>query len=122
MPQSSEQEEGQQAGAGLRWATRQGIQFRRRRMAVARLGGKRSGRLVAWGRRLRKIRLRWVKLKCIAMVKKVKKYCASLMKDMMEAGAYGDSYQHRLLLETSFAIPILGVSFSTHSTHAAASA
>ncbi|XP_038891072.1 uncharacterized protein LOC120080455 [Benincasa hispida] len=118
MAQSYEQGEGQPA-AGLRWGMRRGIQFRRRRMPVARLGGKRSGRIVAWGRMLRKIRLRWVKVKCIAMVKKIKKYYTSLMKDIMEGGAYGyaaDSYQHRLLMETSFAIPILGVSLSTHSS------
>lgn len=106
---------------------RRGIQFRRRRkMAVARLGGKRSGRIMAWGRIVRKIRLKWVKMKCIEMVKKMKKYYKKLMKDIMEGGAYGyaDSYQHRLLLETSFAIPILGVSLSTHSSiiHAAAAA
>ncbi|CAK9324779.1 unnamed protein product [Citrullus colocynthis] len=117
MAQSNEQEEGQSA-AGSRSGMRQGIQFRRRRMPVARLGGKRSGRIMAWGRMLRKIRLRWVKLKCIAMVKKIKKYYTKLMKDIVEGGVYGypDSYQHRLLLETSFAIPILGVSFSTHSS------
>ncbi|KAG7018218.1 hypothetical protein SDJN02_20086, partial [Cucurbita argyrosperma subsp. argyrosperma] len=115
MGQPYEPEEGQ-PGAGLR----RGMRFRRRRMPVARLGGKRSGRLVAWGRMLRKIRLRWVKLKCIAMVKKMKEYYTRLMKDIIEAGAYAHSYQHRVLLETSFAIPILGVSLSTHSSVLAA--
>ncbi|KAG6581768.1 hypothetical protein SDJN03_21770, partial [Cucurbita argyrosperma subsp. sororia] len=119
MGQPYEPEEGQ-PGAGLRRGTRRGMRFRRRRMPVARLGGKRSGRLVAWGRMLRKIRLRWVKLKCIAMVKKMKEYYTRLMKDIIEAGAYAHSYQHRVLLETSFAIPILGVSLSTHSSVLAA--
>lgn len=116
MAQSHEQEEGAQGTTALRWGTRRGIHFQRRRIPVAQLGGKRSGRLVAWGRMLRKIRLRRVKLKFIAMVKKMKKYYTKFVKDVMEAGAYTDSYQHRLLLETSFAIPIMGLSLSTHSS------
>ncbi|XP_022148258.1 uncharacterized protein LOC111016963 [Momordica charantia] len=106
-------------GPGLRCAARRGIQFRRRRrMPVARLGGPGSGsgpgRL---GRMVRKIRVRWVKLRCLAMVKKMKKWYRKVLKDVIEAQAavaYPESYQHRVLLETSFAIPILPRSLSTY--------
>ncbi|KAK4726473.1 hypothetical protein R3W88_031390 [Solanum pinnatisectum] len=49
---------------------------------------------------------RRVKLKC--MLKKVKHYYKSLVKEIMEGGSTLGSIQQRLILETSCAVPVLG--------------
>lgn len=78
---------------------------RRRRQATVRLGGKKKNRRgVFLARLVRRVRLK---------LKKVKDYYNSLVKDMIEAGSSLEAFQQRLLLETSFGVPVMGLSFNT---------
>jgi linoleate 9S-lipoxygenase len=61
----------------------------------------------------RKIRLRWLKLKYMCMLKKLKESYKNMVKDLVEAGATLETFQQRIFMETSFAIP-LGVSLSSY--------
>ncbi|KAG5572975.1 hypothetical protein H5410_062741 [Solanum commersonii] len=49
---------------------------------------------------------RRVKLKCV--LKKMKHYYKSLVKEIMEGGSTLGSIQQRFILETSYAVPVLG--------------
>nr|XP_033517406.1 uncharacterized protein LOC117281673 [Nicotiana tomentosiformis] len=92
-----------------RW--RQKISFRRKRLPMVRLGGEKKPRR---GFILVKL-FRRVKLKYI--LKKLKQYYRSLVKDIVEGGGALDSFQQRLILETSFAVPVMGLSFNTFASH-----
>lgn len=87
------------------------IQHRKRKPPTLRLGGKKPRLLV---RLLRRIRLRWLKLRYLCMLKKLKEYYKRVVKELIEAGGSLESFQQRILLETSFAVPVMGVSFSTY--------
>lgn len=87
------------------------IQQRKRKPPTLRLGGKKPRLLV---RLLRRIRLRWLKLRYLCMLKKLKEYYKRVVKELIEAGGSLESFQQRILLETSFAVPVMGVSFSTY--------
>ncbi|KAK9282222.1 hypothetical protein L1049_005136 [Liquidambar formosana] len=89
------------------------IHLRRRKLPYVRLGGKkpRQGRLFLV-RILKKIRLRWVKHKYLCMLKKLKQYYRNMIKDLIEASASVESFQQRILMEASYAVPTMGVSFS----------
>ncbi|KAM7480621.1 hypothetical protein LguiA_028834 [Lonicera macranthoides] len=81
------------------------IPLRRRRQATVRLGGKKKTRRgVFLARLVRRVRLK---------LKKIKDYYNSLVKDMIEAGSSLEAFQQRLLLETSFGVPVMGLSFNT---------
>lgn len=58
---------------------------------------------------------RRVKLKRI--LKKLKQYYRSLVKDIVEGGGALESVQQRLILEASFAVPVMGLSFNTFASH-----
>lgn len=102
-----------------RWDIRRKRSFpRRRKLPVIRLGG---GHVVAKRRRgpplmrvMKRIKLRWLKLRYFFTLKKLKEYYRGIVKDFVEAGATLESFQQRILMETSFAVPVLGVSFSTY--------
>ena len=53
------------------------------------------------------------------MLRKLKMYYKSLIKDLIEANASVESYQQRVLMETSFAVPVVGVSFCSYPSAAA---
>ncbi|CAK9179868.1 unnamed protein product [Ilex paraguariensis] len=95
------------------WSSRRRTPLRRRRPPSMRLGGKKTRRGLFLVRLFRRVRLRWLKLKYSCMLKKLKDYYHSLVKDIIEGGATIESYQQRLFLETSFAIPVMGLSFSS---------
>ncbi|CAI0419051.1 unnamed protein product [Linum tenue] len=68
---------------------------------------------------LRRVRLRWLKLRHSQLFKRLKEYYRGLVKDIIEAGATIEAYQQRLMMETSLAVP-MGVSFSSFPSIAAA--
>ncbi|XP_059641342.1 uncharacterized protein LOC132283416 [Cornus florida] len=88
------------------------ITLRRRRLPMVRLGGKKRRRGFFLVRLFRRVRVRWLKLKYSCMLKKLKEYYHSVVKDIMEAGGTIEAFHQRILLETSFAVPVLGISFS----------
>ncbi|RYQ89070.1 hypothetical protein Ahy_A09g045394 isoform C [Arachis hypogaea] len=65
---------------------------------------------------LRRMKVRWLKLQYLRMLKRLKEHYRSILKDLVEAGASVETFQQRLFMETSFAIPI-GVSLSTYPSH-----
>ncbi|KAD4889399.1 hypothetical protein E3N88_21472 [Mikania micrantha] len=74
----------------------------KKKLPTVRLGGKRQ--LLV--RILKRIRIRWMKMKKACTLKKLKEYYYSVLKDVMEAGGSFETFQRRLMLETSFAVPI----------------
>ncbi|KAF4368916.1 hypothetical protein F8388_021528 [Cannabis sativa] len=96
---------------------RHGIPLRRRKkLPRVRLGGKRPRRVAVLIEKLRKIRLRWLKIHYKSILKKLKETYKNMIKDLAEAGGSLDTYQRRVFLESSFALPIMGVSTSSFST------
>ncbi|XP_057786729.1 uncharacterized protein LOC131004135 [Salvia miltiorrhiza] len=92
----------------FRWRLRRG----RPRLPTVRLGGRKPrGRLL---RLCKKAKLKWVKLKYLSMLKKIKKYYQGLVRDMIEGSGSIESFQQRILLETSFAVPVMGLSFNAY--------
>ncbi|KAJ7951498.1 Receptor-type tyrosine-protein like [Quillaja saponaria] len=96
-----------------RCPTRRRILLRRRKLPIFCLGGNRPRRVLVLVKMWRRMRLRWFKLQYLCMLKKVKKYYKSLIKDMVETGASFETFQQRVLVDPSFAVPI-GLSFSTY--------
>lgn len=95
-----------------RRVVRQGIQLRRRKLPSVRLGSKKPRRALA--RMFRRIRLRWLKLQYMCMMRKLKEFYRNLIKDMAAAGASLEAFQQRIFLESSFAVPVVGISLSTY--------
>ncbi|XP_056690896.1 uncharacterized protein [Spinacia oleracea] len=98
------------------WPKRPKIRLHRRgrRLPTVHLGTSskpRRGFFLA--RFLRRIRVRWLRLQHSCTLKKLKKYYRSLIKDLIEANAAAD-YQQRVFMDTSFAVPVVGASFSTY--------
>ncbi|KAM7254382.1 hypothetical protein ACFE04_003762 [Oxalis oulophora] len=85
------------------------VVFRRRKVATIRLGaGERRG--IVLMRMFKKMRLKWIKLKYICMLKKLKVYYRNMIKDMIEASASLEAFQHRVFMESTFGVPVLGIS------------
>ncbi|KAK2651980.1 hypothetical protein Ddye_011836 [Dipteronia dyeriana] len=104
------------AVTGLRLPlTRRRVFLRRRKLPVVRLGGttKKSRRGVFLVRMFRKVRLRWLRLHYTCMIKKLKEYYLQMVKDIKDAGASLETFQQRILMEASFAVPVMGVSLSS---------
>lgn len=77
-------------------------------MARVRLGGGKRQLLV---KIFRRIGIRWMKMKKACTLKKLKDYYYSVLKDVIEAGG---TFEQRLMLETSFAVPVMALSFNTY--------
>lgn len=96
---------------------RRKISFRRRKkLPVVQLGAgetkrRRRSFLVRIFRRVRL--LKRLKLQYLRMVQKIKEYYWSAVNDILENQEAIDAYQRRLQLETSFAIPLFGLSLTT---------
>ncbi|CAJ1950751.1 unnamed protein product [Sphenostylis stenocarpa] len=88
--------------------------LRRRKVQTVRLGAKKPRRRI-FGllRMFRKVRLRWLKLQYVRMLKRLKEYYSNLVKDLVEAGSTIETFQQRLFMESTFAIPV-GVNLSTY--------
>lgn len=103
----------------FRWVpVRRKITFRKKRLPTVRLGdAKNPRRGFSVVKLFRRVRLRWLKLHYTCMLKKLKEYYQSAVKDIMESGGALDAFQQLLLMETSFAVPVMGLSFNTFSNH-----
>lgn len=98
----------------LRWPSHHKISFRRRKLPRIRLGGKRARGGFLLMRVFRRVKMRWLKLKHSRMLKKLIKYYLNMMKDVVIGSGTIKSFQQKLLSETSFAIPVLGLSFNSY--------
>jgi len=87
---------------------------RGRKLPIVHLGGKKPRRGFFLSRFLRGARLRWLKLQSCCILRRLKKYYRSLIKDLIEASASAEAYQQRILMETSLAVPVMGVSFNNY--------
>ncbi|KAI3521370.1 hypothetical protein L1887_10833 [Cichorium endivia] len=85
------------------------LRRQKKKLPTVRLGGKRQLLI----RMFRRIRIRWSKMKKACTLKKLKEYYYSVLKDVIEAGGTFETFQQRLLLESSFAVPVMGLSFNT---------
>ncbi|KAH7857548.1 hypothetical protein Vadar_013881 [Vaccinium darrowii] len=90
------------------------IPLRRRKLPSVRLGGKKSRRRGLFIVRLfRRARVRWQKIKYMCTLKKLKHYYRCLIREIIEASAAMELVQQRVLLDPSFAIPVLGISYNS---------
>ncbi|KAK3030954.1 hypothetical protein RJ639_036692 [Escallonia herrerae] len=111
-PQPAGQKPATPAIAG--WFSSRGVPLRRRRkVPTVRLGGKKTRRGFFLVRLLRRVRVRWLRLKNSCMLKKLKDYYHSLVQDLIDGGGTVESFQQRLFLETSFGVPVMGLTFNT---------
>ncbi|XP_011035733.1 PREDICTED: uncharacterized protein LOC105133431 [Populus euphratica] len=96
-----------------RWPLRRRLSLRRRKPPIIRLGGEKPRRRrMLLLRMLRGTRLRWLKLRYLCMFKKLKECYRNFIKDLPVSGVTIEAYQQRLLMETSFAVPGMGITFS----------
>ncbi|CAN4100064.1 unnamed protein product [Withania somnifera] len=108
----------------FRWGPlpRRKISLRKKRLPTVRLGsgGKKNDntrRGFAVGKIFRRLKLQWLKLQYMCLLKKLREYYQCAVKDIMENSGAVDAFQQRLLLETSFAVPVMGLSFNTFPNH-----
>ncbi|KAL1538097.1 hypothetical protein AAHA92_26879 [Salvia divinorum] len=97
------------SAASFRWSLRS-----RSRLPSVRLGGKKPRRGFFLLRLCKKAKLKWLKVKYLSMLKRLKNYYKDLVKDMIEGSGTIESFQQRMLLETSFAIPVMGLSLNSY--------
>ncbi|XP_010534946.1 PREDICTED: uncharacterized protein LOC104810370 [Tarenaya hassleriana] len=105
--------------AVFRWPQiRRKIHLRRRKPPAIRLGGKPRGELSPVKRMVRRMRLKWMRLRYVRLVRKIKGYYRNLLKELAGAGAGFEAIQQRMAVEAAaFAVPGLGLSFSSMSGH-----
>ncbi|XP_057455059.1 uncharacterized protein LOC130746448 [Lotus japonicus] len=88
---------------------------RRRKVQTVRLGGQKPRRRVLRGlvRVFRRMRVRWLKLQYLRLLKRLKEHYRNVVKDMIEGAATIETFQQRLFMESTFAIPV-GFNLSTY--------
>lgn len=59
------------------------------------------------------MRVKWLKLQYLRLLKRLKEHYRNVVKDLIEAGATIETFQQRLFMESTFAVP-LGVNLSTY--------
>ncbi|KAF8046960.1 hypothetical protein N665_3291s0001 [Sinapis alba] len=103
----------------FRWSrSRRKIHIRRRKTQVVRLGGKNSGGGFSLKKMVRRMKLRWLRLHYVKLVKKMKGFYCNLVKEFVDAGVELEAIQTRIAVEAAaFAVPGLGLSFSSLSAH-----
>ncbi|GER45045.1 hypothetical protein STAS_21971 [Striga asiatica] len=89
-------------------AFRRAVGRRRRRLPSVRLGGKKPGLRFSFARACRKVKLNWLRVKYAFMLRKLRSYYASLLKDLVEERGTIESFQQRMYMEHSLAVPVLG--------------
>ncbi|KAJ4896778.1 Uncharacterized protein Rs2_23572 [Raphanus sativus] len=101
----------------FRWSrSRRKIHIRRRKSQVVRLGVQRGG--FSLKKMVRRMKLRWLRLHYVRLVRKIKVFYHNLVKEFAEAGAELEAIQKRMTAEAAaFAVPGLGLSFSSLSVH-----
>ncbi|KAL4589280.1 hypothetical protein LXL04_002186 [Taraxacum kok-saghyz] len=86
---------------------------RKKKLPTVRLGGQSSqlqGSLMV--RMYRRIRIRWLKVKKACALKKLKAYYLCVLKELTENDGSYEKHQQRLLMESSFGIPVMGLTFN----------
>ncbi|KAJ0250502.1 hypothetical protein HA466_0138260 [Hirschfeldia incana] len=101
----------------FRWSrSRRKIHIRRRKSQVVRLGVERGG--FSLKKMVRRMKLRFLRLHYVRLVRKIKGFYRNLVKEFVEAGAELEAIQKRMTVEAAaFAVPGLGLSFSSLSVH-----
>lgn len=61
----------------------------------------------------KRMRVKWLKLQYLRLLKRLKEHYRNVVKDLIEAGATIETFQQRLFMESTFAVP-LGVNLSTY--------
>ncbi|KAI3851050.1 hypothetical protein MKW92_045465 [Papaver armeniacum] len=87
---------------------------RRKKLPSIRLGDKKvkKGFNQQVIRLIKRIKVKWIKLQYSCMLKRLKSFYYSMLKDLMDAN-YTDSYdsmQQRIMMESYFSVPVMGVS------------
>jgi len=98
------------------WQPRRKVSiFRRRKVQTVRLGSKKPRRRLIGGivRMFKRMRVKWLKLQYLRLLKRLKEHYRNVVKDLIEAGATVETFQQRLFMESTFAVP-LGVNLSTY--------
>ncbi|KAJ0724696.1 hypothetical protein HanPI659440_Chr12g0450431 [Helianthus annuus] len=85
---------------------------------TVRLGGQRhsqggGGSGSAMVRLIQRVRIRWLKLKKARVLKKLKEYYLCVLKDITERDRSLEKHNQLLLMETSFAVPVMGISINS---------
>lgn len=89
--------------------------YRRQRGPSIRLGGPRQRKITRY---LKALKIRWLRLKQAFLLKKLKQYYKKLIKELIDSAAGADAFQRRLANEASFAVPVMGLGFtSSYSSH-----
>ncbi|KAI3933265.1 hypothetical protein MKX01_016563 [Papaver californicum] len=89
---------------------------KRKKLPSIRLGGKKvkKGFNQQVVRLIKKIKVKWIKLHYSCMLKRLKSFYYSMLKDLMDANSYAakdyDSMQQRIMMESYFSVPVMGVS------------
>ncbi|KAI3524945.1 hypothetical protein L1887_03614 [Cichorium endivia] len=89
---------------------------RKKKLPTVRLGGQRqlqgggSGSVMV--RMIRRIRIRWLKLKKACALKKLKEYYLCVLNDLTHNDGSYEKHQQMLLMESSFGIPVMGLTFN----------
>lgn len=94
------------------------ISLRRKKFPVvqAEAGGKKHGRKFSPVKIFRRDRLKGKKLQCISL-KKIKECYWLAVNDILEGHQAIHTFQQQLVVNTSFAIPVMGLSFTTFPNH-----
>ncbi|KAD2394023.1 hypothetical protein R6Q59_013026 [Mikania micrantha] len=83
----------------------------KKKLPTVRLGGQKQGERSGstMMKLIRRIRIRWLKLKKARVLKKLKEYYLCVLKDLTENDRSLEKHQQLLLMETSFAVPVMGI-------------
>ncbi|KAL9664088.1 hypothetical protein QQ045_019485 [Rhodiola kirilowii] len=98
-------------GFGLR--SRLTMRLRRKGVSI-RLGGPRQRRVTRY---LKALKMKWLRLKQAFMLRKLRQYYRKLIRELIDSAASADAFQRRLVAEASFAVPVMGISFSSYPSH-----
>ncbi|KAL9665326.1 hypothetical protein QQ045_020745 [Rhodiola kirilowii] len=99
-------------GFGLR--SRPTMRLRPKQGVSIRLGGPRQRRVTRY---LMALKMKWLRLKQAFMLRKLRQYYRKFIKELIDSAASVDAFQRQLVAEASFAVPVMGISFSSYPSH-----
>ncbi|KAM0020292.1 hypothetical protein Hdeb2414_s0025g00665591 [Helianthus debilis subsp. tardiflorus] len=92
---------------------------KKKKPPTVRLGGQRRHSRGGGGsgstmvRLIQRVRIKWLKLKKARVLKKLKEYYLCVLKDITERDRSLAKHNQLLLMETSFAVPVMGISINS---------
>ncbi|KAG9458469.1 hypothetical protein H6P81_002977 [Aristolochia fimbriata] len=89
---------------------------KRRKLPSIRLGKRRAGGSFLV-KIFRRIRLRWLRLHYSLLLKRLKAFYSTLVRDLIEAGATMEAIQSRIMMETYFSVPVMPVTVASIPSH-----